>query len=215
MSRRKEILTNIKQSYTLPLKLLIEMLTETINQLKKTNTKLDTRFNAIQQSYMTLNREEALGIILESNCSVDYKSVYGLHGMHPFTVKQSITKRNEMIAHFNIMLMKLNTRVKMTPNMEIKFVTEEELFLNFSKIFHAKLFESNLFKKICNEIWESYIASTHKKENNNITQLFKERLDLYCQGVLEVSKQSCDYYLHKAIIDNKFSLMQQLCAGQR
>lgn len=215
MSNR-HLLPRSKKTYCLSLKLLIELFTHAINCLQKTNAALETTFTASQQCHVSLTAEETIGAVLKENSAVDHKSIYLLNGKRLYTVKEAIRRRNEVLAHLNIMLMKLNAKVKMVPNMEMRFSTEEELVFHFSKVFHAKLRESWLFKRIGNETWRSCIAFGYTRKNNSeMLQLFSERLDLYCQGALEVSKQPSNYPLHKAVMDNSLSLIQQLCAGQR
>jgi len=219
MSNIRQSLTEVsrtKKYYNLSLRTLIDMLILAINSLQKTNAKLEITFNKIQQSFVSLNVEEAIKVIVKANSLVDIKSVYPLYERYIYTVRTAVRKRNEVLAHLNIMLMKLNNKAKLTLHMKLKFASEDELLLSFTKIFHAKLFESLLFKKICNEIWRSCIVFDYKRQSNTeMMQLFGEHLDLYCQGVSEISKKPCNYFLHKAVIDNNLSLLQQLCAGKR
>lgn len=219
MSSKRQLLANAaqcKRFYTLHLKTLIDTLTSAISSLQKANAKLEIAFNKSQQNYVSLSVEEITASVLEVNSLVELKSVYPIHGKHLYTVKMGINKRNEVLAHLNMMLMKLNANSKQSPSLDLKFSTESELLFQFSKHFPAKLFESPLFRRVSNELWKSCIAFGYRrKDNAEMQQLFRERLSLYTQGLREVSKQPCNYYLHKAVIDNNLSLLQQLCAGQR
>jgi hypothetical protein len=172
-------------------------------------------YTKLQQSYVSLTIEEAIKIILEANSIVDTKSLYSIYGKYLCNVKTSIIKRNEVLAHLNIMIIKLNATVKVGSNVKIKFGTEEELFFSFLKLFPTKLFDSPLFKKISNEIWRACMSFDFKRKNDEMMKLFSEHLDLFSQGISEVSKQSCNYFLHKAVINNNLSLIQQLCSGKR
>eukprot|EP00826_Nyctotherus_ovalis_P061932 TRINITY_DN8873_c0_g1_i6.p1 TRINITY_DN8873_c0_g1~~TRINITY_DN8873_c0_g1_i6.p1 ORF type:complete len:226 (+),score=48.98 TRINITY_DN8873_c0_g1_i6:120-797(+) len=219
MSSKRQLLasaTQCKRFYLFHLKTLIDMLTSAISSLQRTNAKLEVAFNKSQQTYVSLGVEEVTKSVLEVNSAIESKSVYSIHGKHLYTVKMGINKRNEVLAHLNMMLMKLNANSRQSPNLDFKFSTESELLFQFSKIFPAKLFESPLFKRISNELWKSCIVFGYKrKDNAEMQQLFRERLNLYAQGLYEISKQPCNYFLHKAVIDNNLSLLQQLCAGQR
>jgi len=202
----------IKEPYSLSLEDAITMLSAAIKGLKVTNEVLVSIFNKEQQSYMTVSMEKAISIILGESGLTNIKMLYSIYGAQLFTIKNSINKRNEMIAHLSIMVGNLKQQIK-EGNKIINFKAEEELFIAFMNVFHRKLFESPLFRKICNEIWR--VTLTFKDNTIHKSQLLKEHLDLYTQGISEISIHKENYPLHKAVFDNDLPTIRRLCVGER
>lgn len=220
MTSRMQVLSNTnkeqKQLYILSLETIGNMINSGIKNLHLSIIKLNALLNETQQAYTTFTLEEithhSLGRITMTNMHI----IYYAKGQLLHTAKESIKNINDVIAHLNIMIMKVNSKIKKTPKFEFRFGTEEELILSFIKIFSNTMFNSELFKKICHEIWKSCILSKDKGLNEEmIIQSFEERLDLFCQGISVVSKNPLNYPLHKAIIENNLALIQQICSGTR
>ena len=45
--------------------------------------------------------------------------------------------------------------------------------------------------------------------------LFSEHLDLYAQGICEISMHQDHYPLHRAVIENDLHLVQKIIVGER
>ena len=203
-----------KHFYTLPLSTITFMFSSAIDFFRTTISHLESQYNESQQCYSTLKMEQIIHSMPETTLT-NLRAIYYIYGKNICTIKASITKRNEIIAHLNIMLMKVNAKKKKNANFEIKFETEEDLVCNFIKIFGTAMFNSDLIRKISNEIWRVYIGAGRKKSSNdNLKQMFIEHLDLYCYGIVPVSASILNYLLHKVVIENNLPWIQQVCSGE-
>ena len=216
------------KAYSLSLSTISEMLSTAVNKLRATNAMLESEYNKSQQSSSGLSVETTVRKILGHGALVDSSKLYQTHGQQLFSIKAAINKRSEILAHLNIMLTNVGQKAKIEgEEFEIGFSHEEDLFYNFLKIFHAKLFESPLFRKICNEIWRVAVlflaSSTAPKSKSapsttsskHMVQLFREHLDLYAQGICEISMHPENYPLHRAVFENDLPLIRRLCVGER
>jgi len=57
----------------------------------------------------------------------------------------------------------------------------------------------------------------HDKKNNvrEMTDLFTERLDLYSQGICEITICSEHYPIHKAVFENNLVAIRRINTGER
>ena len=139
-------------SYTLPIREIMEEVTGAITKLRDTNRRIECSFTKAQLSYTSLSAQEFIQkIMLAGGRAVmsNHNLHYSLYGQQFYSLKAGINKRSEMVAHLNIMLMNLNQKSKddFFDN-GIYFSSEEELFNCFLKVFHIKLFQSPLFRKV-------------------------------------------------------------------
>lgn len=199
--------------YNLSLQGIVKILIFASKELRVTNNLLNTLYKKSQQSYRSLTLEQSINVILRKEILTDTSMLYPIYGEQRITIKSSINKREDMIAHLSIMVTNLYHQLKNNPGVKIEYKTEEELFLSFLGIFHKKLFESPLFRKICNEIWR--VSLVFCENIKQMGRLLREHLDLYNQGISEVSIHPANYLLHKAVFENNLPLIRRLCAGER
>ena len=134
--------------YELPLSTIVKILNSAIIKLRATNSKLEHSFNQSQRMYSGLNIEEIIDNLCQSKSEIDKCFIYPIYGQSVYPIKSSIDKRNEILAHLNIMMATLNMKLKQNPSLGISFSTEMELLDNMRKLFHEKIFNSPLFRRI-------------------------------------------------------------------
>ncbi len=140
-------------AFSIHLKDLLEMLVFAQNLLKGTNQTLEKMYPKPRLSTVTLTLDQFLDLVWyndkgerQSNRALLY-SIYGYNQALP--IKAGISKRSELIGHLNIMAMGLTQKLKESVfDDSIYFTTEEDLFAALLKVFHSKLFESPVFRKV-------------------------------------------------------------------
>ncbi len=138
-------------SYSLPLKVLSDLLTRSIAALRATNKKIETTYSRSQQAYTGLSLESSISLILDGpEHRVSHSDMlYSIYGQRTVSLKAAANRRSEIVAHLNMMLSNLTQRQKENRCAQaVTYCSEAELFRAFLKVFHRKLFESPLFRKV-------------------------------------------------------------------
>ncbi len=136
-------------AYTLQIKDLIEMLNTAHHSLRQTNQAIEAHYSKSQMLLASPAVEQFLDKIwYQSVRQTSRVLLYSIYGQQAFPLKTAVTKRNEMIGHLNIMAMNLGQKLKENVfDASLYFTTEEDLFNALLRVFHAKLFESPVFRK--------------------------------------------------------------------
>jgi len=136
-------------AFSLPLKDLIDMLANVNQRLKQTNRSLEAAYSKQQLMYTCLTVDQFLAKAWPSPMPLSRReTLYPIYGQ-PLILKAAINKRNDMIGHLNIMIVNLMQKSKENVfDSALYFSTEEDLFHAFLKLFHLKLFESPVFRKV-------------------------------------------------------------------
>lgn len=137
-------------AYTLHIKDLIEILNAGHHALRQTNQTVESMYTKTQLLMVNLSMEQFLDKIWYNvTRQANRVLLYSIYGLHPFPLKAAINKRNDMVGHLNIMTMNLGQKLK--ENLfddSLYYTTEEDLFNVLLKVFHSKLFESPVFRKV-------------------------------------------------------------------
>lgn len=137
--------------YGITIKDLIEMLTTCSQFLQQTIKKIESLYSKASSPLVCLNLSQYLNLVWE-NCAqgTNLKLLYPVFGNQIFSIKATINKRNNMLGYLNIMLDHLKQKFKENKqNYALYYSNEEELYNIMLKIFHSKLFECPIFRKVC------------------------------------------------------------------
>jgi hypothetical protein len=114
------------------------------------NQQLEERFAKSCFPTLALTAEQFLTKVwYKSTRLVNKVLLYSIYGSQPYPLRTGINKRNELIGHINFMTVGLCQKLKENPfDNFLYYSTEEDLFDSLLKIFHPKLFESPIFRKV-------------------------------------------------------------------
>lgn len=164
-------------------------------------------------------RLRTLKYLLNFNCFTIYT-----RRMHPdYTKYEAIVERfTKLISIIEEMICILE---KENADRTLLFFEESECYKCFLKIFSSSLFQKELFRKLCSEIWR-YLRNVNSTANSNsknaklspnqlqtmhLTLLY-ERVKLYLFGICLPTSDPRDYPLHQAIYDSNIPLVRKLCS---
>ena len=162
-SFRSSVISN-EFNYCFHLKDFLEMLTIAQHALSATNQLIEQLFSKVSLCSLAFTMDNFLDTIwYKVNRQVNRILLYSIYGEHSYPVKVGINKRYELIGHINIMTVDLCQKIK--ENLfddSLYYSTEEDLFNNLLKIFHLKLFESPIFRKVRTTHYHRFVAKYGK-----------------------------------------------------
>ncbi len=137
-------------AYALGLKDMIEMLSTAYHELRQTNQRLEMLFAKPQMATTALSLDEFLERVWKGGpMHTNRVLLYSIYGSQMISLKAAANKRDEFIGHLNMMMVNLTQKLKENAiNCCLYYSTEEELFNTLLKVFHLKLFESPIFRKV-------------------------------------------------------------------
>jgi len=148
-SFRSSVISN-DFSYRFHLKDFLEILTYAQNMLSGTNQQLEEKFAKSCFPTLTLTADQFLTKVwYKSTRLVNKVLLYSIYGNQPYPLRAGTNKRSELIGHINFMTVGLCQKLKENHfDDSLYYSTEEDLFDGLLKIFHPKLFESPIFRKV-------------------------------------------------------------------
>jgi hypothetical protein len=138
-------------AYFFSLKDLLDLLTSAQQALYATNQMIERLSFKSSLLTLALTKEEYLGKVwYRKGRKVNRALLYSIYdSQQPFPIKAGINRRNELIGHLNIMTVNLYQKLKENIfNNSLYYSTEEDLFNALLRVFHSKLFESPVFRKV-------------------------------------------------------------------
>lgn len=148
-SFRSSVISN-DFAYCFHLKDFLELLTFAQHALSATNQQLEETFAKSHIPTLVFTAEQFLANFwYKGTRLVNKVLLYSIYGSQPYPLRAGINKRNELIGHINFMTVGLCQKLK--ENLfddSLYYSTEEDLFDSLLKIFHPKLFESPIFRKV-------------------------------------------------------------------
>lgn len=137
-------------AHVLHLKDFIEILAAAHHSLRLTNQTIESMYTKQQLLSTTLSVSQFLDKVwFGRDRQANRALLYSIYGLQTFPTKAGMSKRNELIGHLNIMTMNLGQKLKESVfDDSLYYTTEEDLFRALLKAFHAKLFESPVFRKV-------------------------------------------------------------------
>lgn len=142
-------------AYSFSLQSLLEMITSAQQALNATNQTIDRLFFKSTLATLSLTKEEFLRRIwYKRGRRVDREKLYAMYGeQETFPVRAGMKRRNEVIGHLNMMSVGLCQKLKESVfNNVLYYSTEEDLFNALLRVFHPKLFESPVFRKVASSL---------------------------------------------------------------
>ena len=137
-------------AYSLHIKDFVEMLNVAHHLLRQANQALEAKYSKTKILITSLTMDQFLDKVWYNvSRQTNRVLLYSIYGIQPFPLKTSINKRSDIIGHLNIMVMNLNQKLKENLfDNSLYYSTEEDLFNALIKVFHSKLFESPVFRKV-------------------------------------------------------------------
>jgi len=138
-------------TYYFSLKDLLDLITSAQQALNDTNQIIERLFFKSSLPTLVLTKEEYLEKVwYRKERKVSRAMLYSIYdNQQAFPVKTGINRRNELIGHLNIMTVNLHQKLKENIfNNPLYYSTEEDLFNALLRMFHSKLFESPVFRKV-------------------------------------------------------------------